>query len=186
MTPLFNLWLPILLAGILVFVVSSVIHMGPLWHRGDYPKIPGQQQAMDALRPLAIPPGDYMVPRADSMEHFRSAAFKSLIERGPVMIVTVCPNGMMSMARSLGGWFVYCGAVGVLAAYVAGSGLPVGTRYLDVFRFVGVTAFVGYVLALWQMSIWYRRAWSATLKGTLDRLIYALLSAGVFGWLWPK
>jgi hypothetical protein len=77
-------------------------------------------------------------------------------------------------------------AVGICAAYVAGRALPHGTDYLQVFRFVGATAFIGYALALWQMSIWYRRAWSTTIKATVDGLIYAGLTAGTFGWLWPK
>jgi len=38
---------------------------------------------------------------------------------------------------------------------------------------------------LWQMSIWYRRSWSTTLKATLDGVIYGLLTGGAFGWLWP-
>lgn len=54
------------------------------------------------------------------------------------------------------------------------------------FRFVGVTAFIAYAVALWQMSIWYHRAWSITLKSTVDGFIYALLTAGIFGWLWPR
>ena len=76
--------------------------------------------------------------------------------------------------------------VGLFAAYVAGRALPPGTIYLQVFRFVGTTAFMGYTLALWPMSIWYRRAWTITIKSTIDGLIYALLTAGTFGWLWPR
>jgi hypothetical protein len=102
------------------------------------------------------------------------------------MILTVVPSGPMSMGRNLVLWFLYCVVVGLLAAYVAGRALPVGAAYLRVFQFVGVTAFVGYSVALWQMSIWYRRAWSATIKATVDGLIYALLTAGTFGWLWPR
>jgi hypothetical protein len=49
----------------------------------------------------------------------------------------------------------------------------------------GAAAFGGYVLALWQMSIWYQRAWSTTIKTSIDGFIYALLTAGTFGWLWP-
>jgi hypothetical protein len=45
---------------------------------------------------------------------------------------------------------------------------------------------MGYAVALWQMSIWYRRAWSTTFKATVDGLVYALLTAGTFGWLWPR
>jgi hypothetical protein len=90
------------------------------------------------------------------------------------------------MRRNLTLWFLYALAVGVFAAYVAGRALPVGSPYLAVFRFVGATAFIGYSVALWQMSIWYARSWSTTAKATFDGLIYGLLTAGTFGWLWPR
>ena len=51
---------------------------------------------------------------------------------------------------------------------------------------VGTTAFMGYSLALLPESIWYKRRWSRTFKSMFDGLIYALLTAGVFGWLWPR
>ena len=57
---------------------------------------------------------------------------------------------------------------------------------LTVFRFAGVTAFACYSLALWQDSIWYKRAWSTTIKYTFDGLVFGLLTAGTFGWLWPR
>ena len=41
------------------------------------------------------------------------------------------------------------------------------------------------VLALWQISIWYHRSWATTIRSTIDGLIYAALTAGFFGWLWP-
>jgi hypothetical protein len=76
--------------------------------------------------------------------------------------------------------------VGIFAAYIAGRALEPGAHYLDVFRFAGCTAFVGYAVALLQNSIWYKRNWTATLKSVFDGLVYALLMAGVFGWLWPS
>jgi hypothetical protein len=185
MVSLYALWLPILLAAVFVFIASSVIHMASPWHRSDYPKLPNEDAVMNALRPFALPPGDYMVPRAGSMAVLRSPEFQETLKRGPVMIVTVLPNGMMSMARNLSMWFAYCCVVGVFAAYVAGSALPPGAHYLEVFRLAGTTAFVGYALALWQMSVWYRRAWSSTIKATIDGLVYGLLTAGTLAWLWP-
>lgn len=185
MTSVASLWLPILVSAVLVFLASSAIHMLPLWHKTDYPRMPGESQAMDALRPLGIPPGEYMVPRAAGMEEMRSAAFQERWSKGPVMIVTILPPGPITMGKTLAVWFVYTIVVGIFAAYVPGRALPPGAEYLDVFRFAGVTAFVGYALALWQMTIWYRRSLSITLKSTFDGLIYALLTAGVFGWLWP-
>jgi hypothetical protein len=186
MTELSSLWLPILLSAVVVFVVSSIIHMASPWHKHDYPKMPNEDKAMDALRPLAIPPGDYMMPRPSSRQELRSPEFTEKINKGPVMVVTVMPNGQTGMGRNLVLWFLYSAIVGLFAAYVAGRALPAGTPFLRVFQLAGATAFIGYSLALWQMSIWYRRAWSTTVKATVDGLIYALLTAGMFGWLWPR
>jgi hypothetical protein len=186
MTSLSALWLPILLSAVIVFVVSSVIHTVLPWHKTDYARVPQEDALMDALRPLAIPPGDYMVPRPANMEELRSPAFAEKAKRGPVLVMTVMPSGMMSMTRNLVQWFVYIVVVTILAAYIASRALGSGAQYLAVFRFIGAAAFIGYSVALWQMSIWYRRAWTTTIKATIDGLIYALLTAGFFGWLWPK
>jgi hypothetical protein len=95
-------------------------------------------------------------------------------------------SGMNFMGKSLALWFVYVIVVSTVAGYVAGAALPPGTRYLSVFRFAGTVAFASYALALPQHSIWYRRSWSTTFKSVFDGLIYALVTAGAFGWLWPK
>ena len=140
---------------------------------------------MDALRPFNIPPGDYAMPRADSMKEMQSDAYLEKTRNGPVAFMTVMPSGRPSMGTSLVLWFLYCIVVGAIAAYVAGRALFPGAEYLSVFRFVGCVSFVGYAVALWQNSIWYKRAWGATVKNTFDGLVYAVLTAGVFSWLWP-
>jgi hypothetical protein len=116
----------------------------------------------------------------------RSAEFAEKLRKGPVMLMTVMPNGMMSMTRSLILWFLYLVVVGIFAACVAGTALPAGADFRSVFHHTGIVAFVAYAVALWQMSIWYRRAWSLTIKATLDGLIYAALTGITFGCLWPK
>jgi len=186
MTALAALWLPILVSAVFVFIASSVIHMGPFWHRTDYPRLPDENSVASALRPLAIPPGEYMMPRAGSMKEFKTPEFAEKISKGPVVIMTVLPNRAMSMGRNMALWFVYCLVVSFFSSYIAARALPPGAQYLQVFRFIGATAFIGYALALWQMPIWYWRSWSLTLKETLDGMIYALLTAGTFGWLWPR
>jgi len=185
MTALSALLVPIVLSAVIVFVASSIIHMVLPWHKSDYPKLPNEDRVRAALRSLAIPPGDYMIPRASSMQDMKSPEFLAKMSEGPVMIVTVVPNGPWTMGKNLAQWFVYSVAVGVFAAYVAGTALPPGAPYLRVFQLVGVSAFMGYALALWQLSIWYRRDWTTTIKSNVDGLIYGLLTAGTFGWLWP-
>src|ERR1700687_4910168 len=155
MTSLSALWLPILLSAVVVFVASSVIHMALPWHKSDYPKVPNEDKVMEVLRPFAIPPGDYVVPRPASQADMRSPEFAEKRKKGPVLVLTVMPNGPMSMGRNLATWFLYLMIVGLFAAYVAGRALPAGAPSRSVLRFVGVTAFLEYAAALWQMSIWY-------------------------------
>ena len=185
MVSLNALWLPILLSAVIVFIASSVIHMASPWHKSDYPKLPNEEGLRAALRPLAIPPGDYMVPRPSSREELRDPAFLQKVNEGPNLVLTVMPAGPFSMGRNLVQWFLYCLVISLFAAYIASRALQAGTEYMQVFRFTGTTAFLGYSAALWQMSIWYRRALGTTVKATIDGLIYALLTAGTFGWLWP-
>jgi len=186
MTALTALWLPILVSAVIVFVASSIIHMAPLWHKSDYPLLPNQDAIVDALRPLNIPPGDYFVPRARDMKEMKTPEFAQKMERGPVVMMTVMPNRKPSMSRPLTLWFIYIVVVSFFSAYIAGRALAPTAHYLEVFRFVGAASFLSYALALWQMSIWYNRALSMTIKSTVDGLIYALLTAGTFGWLWPR
>lgn len=186
MTALSALWLPILVSAVAVFVVSSIIHMTPLWHKTDYPRSANEDRVLDALRPIGLPPGDYLMPRPANTAEMRSPEFKAKMQRGPAVLLTVMPPWTGSMVSNLSQWFVYCLIVSVFAAYIAGSALPPGAAtFAATCRYVGVTAFAAYTLALWQMSIWYRRAWSMTLKSTFDGVIYALVTCAVFAWMWP-
>jgi hypothetical protein len=186
MTALTQLWLPILLSAVAVFLASSAIHMLPLWHKNDYPPMPNEDRFRQVVGPLAIPVGEYMVPRSASMEEMKSPEFAEKIRQGPVMVVTVWPNVPFLMGRTLSLWFVYIVVTTIFAAYIASRALSLGATYIDVFRFVGATAFMGYTLALWQVAIWYGRSMNITVKATVDGLIYSLLTAGMFGWLWPQ
>ncbi len=181
-----SLWLPIVLGSVLVFVSSSIIHMFLSYHKTDFRKLPDEDGAMDALRPFNIPPGDYVMPHAGGMEAMKSEEFQAKVEKGPVAFFTVYgPGEMFNMGPQLLQWFAYSLLVGVFAAYLGGRTLGAGAEYLDVFRVTGTITFACYALALPQRSIWFKQNWGSTLKSMFDGLIYALLTAGTFGWLWP-
>jgi hypothetical protein len=180
-----SLWIPILIAAVFVFAASSIIHMVLRYHNSDFGKVPSEDVVMDALRGFNIQPGDYVIPCPGSHKEMGTPEFVEKMKKGPVAMMTVMENGPPSMGKSLALWFLYSIVVGIFAAYIAGRALGPGAHYLAVFRFVGATAFVGYSLALLQSSIWYHRAWSSTIKSVVDGFVYALLTAGVFGWLWP-
>ena len=186
MVSLAALWLPILVAAVLVFLASSLIHMVLPYHRTDYGKVGSEDKVMNALRPFGIAPGDYMLPCPSSPSAAQAPEFIAKVKQGPALIMTVFPPGPMSMGSSLASWFLFCVVVGVFAGYLTSRALPPGAPYREVFRFAGTVAFVGYALALWENTIWYKRAWTTTLKSNIDGLIYALLTGGAFGWLWPQ
>ena len=185
MVPITSLIFPILLSAVAVFIISSIIHMVLGYHKNDFTGLQSEKQVMDDLRKYNIPPGDYHFPRANSMKEMSSPEFIEKMKQGPVGMITIMKSGPPNMTKELTMWFIYSLIVGIFAAYVAGRALGPEAHYLAVFRFAGVTAFVGYGLALLQNSIWYKRNWAATLKSIFDGLIYALFTGGIFGWLWP-
>lgn len=180
------LWLPILVAAVFVFIASSVIHMVLGYHKSDYVKVESEDGVMDALRKFDIPPGDYMIPCAGGPEGMKSPEFQEKMKRGPVALFTIVKSGEVSIGKNLILWFIYSIVIGVFAAYISGHALGPRAHYLDVFRYAGTVAFAGYGLGLLQNSIWFSRRWTTTFKSMFDALIYALLTAGTFGWLWPR
>lgn len=185
MVSVVSLWLPILVSAVFVFIVSSIIHMVLGYHRDDFKRVPSEDAMRDALRPFNLAPGEYFLPHGGGPKAMSDPAFIEKMKQGPIMILTVMKNGVPSMAGNLIAWFVYSIVVSIFAAYIAGRALGPGAHYLSVFRFAGCTAFVGYALALWQDSIWHKRPVPTTLKMTFDGLVYAGVTAGAFGWLWP-
>ena len=185
MVSLAALWLPILVAAVLVFIASSLIHMVLGYHAADYGRLPAEDKVMDALRPFNLAPGDYVTPCPTSPASMRDPEFLARRKRGPVFMMTVFPAGDIQMGGQLAQWFVFALVVGLFAGYVASRALPAGAPYMEVFQITSTVAFVGYGLALWEISIWYRRQWGTTLRSNIDALIYALLTGGAFGWLWP-
>jgi hypothetical protein len=185
MVPVMSLWIPIIVAAVLVFVVSSIIHMVLGYHNDDFEQVPNEDEFLDGLRDLGVPVGSYVFPKAPTMKAWKTPEFQEKMSRGPMGMITVWPGGPPKMGGSLAMWFGYAVLVGVFAAYVSGRALAPDAHYLSVFRFVGVTAFCCYGMALLQNSIWFKRRWRQTFVSMFDALIYALVTAGSFGWLWP-
>jgi len=188
MVPLTSLWLPILLSAVVVFVASSIMHMVLPFHRNDLRRLPSdkEDQVLDMLRRISVPPGDYGAPHAGSAAGMREPAYVAKVTKGPVAFMTIAPGGPPTMAPNLIQWFVYAVIASLLAAYVTSLAAGPGAPYMMVFRVTSVAAFMGYSLALAQHSIWFRRDWGTTIKSMVDGLIYGLLTGGVFGWLWPQ
>jgi len=186
MVDLASLWIPIVLSAVLVFVASSVIHLALRYHQNDFAKLPGEPEILSALRKESVTPGDYAFPRPASHAEMNTPDMRDKFDQGPVGFITILPSGPPAMGRNLVLWFLYSVGVSFMAAYVASRTLGASTHYLQVFRVVGTVATLAYSGAVPIDSIWRGRKWSSTIKNIIDGFIYAMLTAGVFGWLWPR
>ncbi len=185
MVPLASLWLPIVLSAVIVFVASSIMHMLLKYHQGDYRKLPEEDNLRAAIRTAGVTRGLYMFPFCKH-EEMKSPEMAEKWKQGPNGVLTIMASGMPQMPKFLGQWFGYCLLLNFFVAYLAAHTMGAGTPYLQVFRVVGTAGFIGYGLGIISNGIWKGVPWSMVLKEVIDGLVYGLLTAGTFGWLWPK
>ena len=186
MTSILNLWLPILLSAVFVFIASSLIHMVFKWHNSEYLKLSNEDEVRAAIRKENPGPGQYVLPYCMDMKDMGSEEMKKKYVDGPLGILYLKANGVPKMGPSLISWFLFTVVVALFAGYIGYVTLPVNTHYLTVFRVVGSATFMAYGLGTIPGAIWMGRPWRAVLKEAMDAAIFALLTAGTFGWLWPK
>jgi hypothetical protein len=185
LVPLTALWLPIVLSAVIVFVASFVMHMLLKYHNSDYRKLPDEDKILGALRPANLTPGLYVFPHTTHAE-MKSPATMEKFKQGPVGMLTIRPSGPVAMPKFLIQWFVYCLVIGFFVAYLTGRTVAPGMQYLAVFRVAGTAGFMAYSLGGLSNGIWKGQPWSNVVKEAIDGLIYGLLTAGTFGWLWPR
>lgn len=185
MVPLSALWLPIVLSAVIVFIASSVMHMLLPYHKGDYRELPDEDKVLGAMRGAGLKRGLYVFPYC-TQKDMKAPAMQVKYKQGPVGMLTVFPSGPPVMPKFLGQWFAYCLIIGLFVAYLTGHTVEPGAHYLAVFRVAGTAGFLGYGLGHISDGIWKGQTWSFTIKEVVDGLVYGLLTAGTFGWLWPR
>jgi len=180
-----DLWIPVLVSVVLVFVASSLIHMVLKTHNKDYRCLPGEEEVLTVIRAQAPAPGTYTFPYCVDMKEMGSDDTRAKFERGPVGMMTVMPNGVPPIGKALGQWVIYLRLVSVFVAYIGSASLVPGADYATVFRITGAAAFLPFVLGNMPASIWYGQPWSTTLRFAVDGVVYSLLVAGTFAGFWP-
>jgi hypothetical protein len=185
MVSLAALWLPIVLSAVLVFVASSVIHMFLGYHNRDYTKLANEDAVRAVIRSANPKPGQYIIPHGGPGD-MHSAEMQQKFVEGPVAVLNIKPSGKVGMGANLIQWFVFALAISFMTAYVASRTLAPGTDYLHVFRIVATVGFLAYAGGQLPAAIWMGKPWSIATKEVFDGLIYGFLTAGAFGWLWPK
>jgi hypothetical protein len=186
MVSLGSLWLPILVSAVLVFILSAIIHMVLKYHNKDYTALPNEDAVRAALRAGNPPPAQYIVPYCADMKDMEKPDMKQKYIEGPLAVINLMRSGVPKMNKSLTQWFLFILVVSFFIAYIGAHTIPLGADYLQVFRVVGAVGFLAYSAGQLPESIWMGKPWKVTMKGAFDGLVYALVTAGTFGWLWPR
>ena len=180
-----ELWIPIVVSAVLVFVASSVIHMVLKYHNSEFRRLADEDAVRAAIRAVNPVPGQYVLPHCGDMKDMQTPAMQQKFREGPVALLTVRASGAPAMGKSLAMWFVFTLVIGVIAAYVASRTLPAAATFGQVARITGVAALLAYGGGSVQAGIWMGKPWSSVAKELLDAVIYAVVTGATFGWLWP-
>jgi hypothetical protein len=178
-----SLWLPILLSGVAVFIISSLIWAVIQYHNSDWQKLPDEESTRNALR--GAPVGQYALPHAADNKAKQDEAWQAKYKEGPAAMIFVLSHGSLAMGKQMIHWFIYCIVISAFVAYVAGISLGPGTDYMTVFRVTSTTALLAHGGGAGINMIWFGHTGSKVAKDVLDAFIYGLITAGIFGWLWP-
>ncbi len=128
MVSLAQLWVPILLSAILVFVASSIIHMLIQWHKGDYKALQNEDEVRAAIRKGNPPPALYILPFCSDMKKMGEPEMQKKYTEGPNAVLTIIKPGLPSMGPMLGKWFVYNLFISLRCGLPGCPRIPTGNR----------------------------------------------------------
>ena len=185
LTPIAALWLPILVAAVLGFIASALMWTVMPHHKTDFQQIPDEENVLAMLRAGGLKPGEYMFPYCASHADQGTPEYVEKMKQGPMGTMIVMQNGLPSMAPMMVQQFVFFLVTTVLVAYIGAVTMEPGADYLKVFRVIGTASILAYAGAHVPRSIWFQRPWANSFKEVFDGVVYGLLTAGAFGWLWP-
>lgn len=187
-----HLWLPILVSGVGVWFASALAWMAIGHHTKDRDPIPQEQEFMDAVTRLNIRPGNYGFP--DFCQHHklppeeRKKAMKELYNRHPQGLLRVWAPTNMGLNMFL--TFLFYLVTSTVIAYLAWSALPHssggGTLFWKVFQVVGTAGILAYCFASFPNDLWFQKKRRAMAMEWIDGIVFGLITAAIFAWLWPK
>jgi hypothetical protein len=181
---LIQLWLPILVSSIVVFVASSLAWMVLPHHKADVKPYPDEQALRDHLAQVKPPPGAYMWPCCGTPDEMKSEEFKARFNAGPWGNMTLL-GAKPNFARNLVLIFVFYVVVGIFVGYITSLARATGAPFIDVFRVAGAVGVLAYCAGSIPNAVFFGKPGRFIFTDLVDGVVYGLLTGLVFGWLWP-
>ncbi|MFG0329937.1 MAG: hypothetical protein ACF8PN_08570 [Phycisphaerales bacterium] len=184
MDMLIDLWLPILVSAVAIFILSFVAWVVMPHHKTEWVKLPDEERFKEAIRGMNIPPGNYIFPGCAKGEDMNSEAFKERYSAGPWGTLMVW-RGQPSMGRNLALSFLVYFIISVFVGYVGVLGAEPGMGFSEVFQITGTAAIMAYTFGALPGMIWFGATAKSFINHFADCIVYGAVTGAIFGWLWP-
>lgn len=178
----FDLWLPILLAGLATHIASTIAWTVLPHHKPEWKPLPAEDDLLDLLDAKQVTAAQYLFPYCDDQKQMASAEYKEKVLtrcRGMLILWPTPPNMAMQILKTLAYFLVAAFLIG----YIASIAFPAGeTDKADIFALVFTAGLLCYALSPFPAVFWFRQYFAMNI---VDGVVYALLTAALFTWLWP-
>lgn len=180
---LLQLWLPILLATVVLFFASFLAWVVLPHHKPDVRRWPDEDALLEFIRNSGAEAGEYLFPLIDE-KHMKEEWAQQRYAAGPWGVINVWsqqPNMALNMVKTV----LFFLVVTVLVGYVGASALPAGAGFGQVFQVVGTTAILAHTAGGVCREIWFTRPARAKLMDCFDGLAFGIITGVIFALLWP-
>lgn len=192
-----HLWIPILASAAAVWIASALAWMAIGHHKNDWKAIPHEEEFIDAVKRMGIPPGNYGFPefrRCEGLSREQKKAKWEEMQKRPMGLLRVW--GPLNMGKSMLLTLLVFLVVSVLVGYLGWSVFPHGgtgageagarPAFGKVMQVLGTAGVLAYCFAGLPNDIWFQKSRRELLTGLIDGVAFGLITGAVFGWLWPK
>ncbi len=189
-----ELWLPIIVSAVAVWIAAAVAWTALPHHKKDFKKLPDESGFIAQLRAMSIPPGSYMIPMCSHSKGGMSEEAKRCMAEGPLGFISLWkPPATMGKNMVLS-FCVYLGVsitIGYLAWVTLGTpdglsiGAAAGHSFGRVFQITGTAGILAYVFAHIPGGIWFGTPARSILMNIIDGVAYGCITGAIFAWLWP-
>ncbi|REJ82809.1 MAG: hypothetical protein DWQ34_03015 [Planctomycetota bacterium] len=177
----FDLWLPILAAGLATHVMSTLAWTVLPHHKPEWKKFPQEDKLLGLIDEGAVPAEQYIFPHAADAEEMKSEEFQQKQQkcRGTLILWPSPINMGAAIGKTLAFFFIAAFCIG----YVASLAVEPGATFFRVFRVVATVALLTHCFGIFPNVFWFKQK---VLLDLADKVAYALATGLIFAALWPS
>jgi len=180
----FDLWLPIVVAGMGGFFASFLAWAILPHHKPDWRRPPEEDALLAQIRAAGTSPGQYLFPF--SVQHeLKDPDVRARWRRGPHGTLVVWP-GPPNMGRNLALTVASFLACAFLMAYVLAATIPAGASFGKVFQVAATIGVMAHVFGAIPGGVWFGKPLRAMATDLADGVLYGLVQGLAFAVLWPE